>query len=168
MLAGYLVCSVRRRGAMCWDQMLPDLRTQCEPAGPPWANGIDRQACFLGGVGDMGRSSFGYLKQHPLNVVTNGCNASAFITSPWTWGTLFFPLLAFAACFAMSSELERVRTEVNPLVWVSSGEPCLCASPFISVGSPDPSFTLRYLSENPLIDFVSLYKIREADVRNQK
>lgn len=36
----------------------------------------------LGGVGDMGRSSFGYLKQHPLNVVTNGCNASAFITSP--------------------------------------------------------------------------------------
>lgn len=79
------------------------------------------QACFLGGVGDMGRSSFGYLKQHPLNVVTNGCNASAFITSPWTWGTLFFPLLAFAACFAMSSELERVRTEVNPLVWVSSG-----------------------------------------------
>lgn len=126
------------------------------------------QACFLGGVGDMGRSSFGYLKQHPLNVVTNGCNASAFITSPWTWGTLFFPLLAFAACFAMSSELERVRTEVNPLVWVSSGEPCLCASPFISVGSPDPSFTLRYLSENPLIDFVSLYKIREADVRNQK
>lgn len=121
MLAGYLVCSVRRRGAMCWDQMLPDLRTQCEPAGPPWANGIDRQACFLGGIGDMGRSSFGYLKQHPLNVVTNGCNASAFITSPWTWGTLFFPLLAFAACFAMSSELERVRTEVNPLVWVSSG-----------------------------------------------